>query len=340
MTPDRFEPLATAFTRLRVGIIGDFSLDRYFDIDPARAETSIETGLPVHNITRIRCQPGAAGNIAQNLAALGAAIHPIGGCGDDGEGFELRRALQRLPGARLEHFQTSPELLTFTYSKPLLHHPGRPPEELSRLDLKSWTPLPPAVEAALIASLRTLVPRLDALIVMDQAGQRGMGIISPGVLAALAELARAHPQRVFLADSRHGLDGFPPLTFKMNAAELALLTGQPGRQFHAVGEIAAEAERLAERNGRPVFITLAERGIIGVLPGAPAEHVPALPLRGPIDIVGAGDTVTAMLTLALAAGATLREALELAQAAASVTIHQLGTTGTAPVATLRPLLFP
>jgi bifunctional ADP-heptose synthase (sugar kinase/adenylyltransferase) len=58
-------------------------------------------------------------------------------------------------------------------------------------------------------------------------------------------------------------------------------------------------------------------------------HVPALPVRGPIDIVGAGDTVTATLTLALAAGAELREAMELAQAAASVVVHQLGTTGVA-----------
>ena len=95
------------------------------------------------------------------------------------------------------------------------------------------------------------------------------------------------------------------------------------------------AAELARRNRHAVFITLAERGIIGALPDAAAVHVPALPVHGPIDIVGAGDTGTATLTLALAAGAELREALELAQAAASVVIHQLGTTGVATAGGVR-----
>ena len=91
---------------------------------------------------------------------------------------------------------------------------------------------------------------------------------------------------------------------------------------------------------REVFVTLAERGIVGAGPNGEVEHVPCLPLRGEIDIVGAGDSVTANLTAALAAGATLREAIELANAAASVVIHQLGTTGTASVPQIRELLFP
>ncbi len=341
MTPDRFATLLHAFTHLRVGVIGDFSLDRYFDIDPARVETSLETGLPVHNLTRVRCQPGAAGNIAQNLAALSiAALHPLGLCGDDGEGFELRRALQRLPGAHLDQFHLTAERPTFTYSKPLLHRPGQPPEELSRLDLKHPVPLPPTLEAALMTSLHSLAPNLDALIVMDQAGVQGAGVICAGVLTALAEISRNQPQLVIMADSRHGLGPFPPLIFKMNAAEFALLTGRPANTCHLIDDIAAGAAALAERNQRAVFITLAERGIIGAAPGVAAVHAPALPVRGSIDIVGAGDTVTATLTLALAAGATLPEALELAQAAASIVIHQLGTTGVATPAKLRQQLCP
>ena len=80
-----------------------------------------------------------------------------------------------------------------------------------------------------------------------------------------------------------------------------------------------------------MFVTLAERGIVGACPANGPEHVPAHPVRGPIDIVGAGDAVTANLAAALAAGATRREAMELAMAAASLVIHQLGTTGTASI---------
>src|SRR6266545_1474983 len=98
------------------------------------------------------------------------------------------------------------------------------------------------------------------------------------------------------------------------------------------------AAALSRKQGRQVFITLSERGILGASPNGEVSHVPALPVRGPIDIVGAGDAVTANLTAALAAGATTPEALELANAAASMVIHQLGTTGTASVDQIRSLL--
>ena len=72
--------------------------------------------------------------------------------------------------------------------------------------------------------------------------------------------------------------------------------------------------------------------------GSEVEMVPTLPVRGEIDIVGAGDSVTANLTAALSGGASLRETLEIAQLAASVVIHQLGTTGTADARQMSELL--
>lgn len=338
MMPARLDALTARFTALRVAVVGDFSLDRYFDVDPARTETSLETGRPVHNLARIRCSPGAAGNVGQNLGALGAgALWLLGGCGDDGEGFELLRALRRVPGARLDHFIQSPQLATFSYTKPLLPTPGGPPTELSRFDLKPWAPAPAAVERRVCAALTELAPQLDALVVLEQSAARGAGLITRAVLETVERLATTRPALVVLADSRHGLAHFPPLGFKMNAAEYAALTGR--RADDRLAELQAGAAHLSAQTQRPVFITLAERGIVGALPGQPAQHSPALPLRGPIDIVGAGDTVTATLALALAAGATLAETLHLSQAAASVVIHQVGTTGTASPPALRALLF-
>jgi bifunctional ADP-heptose synthase (sugar kinase/adenylyltransferase) len=87
-------------------------------------------------------------------------------------------------------------------------------------------------------------------------------------------------------------------------------------------------------------VTLSEEGIIGTAPDGAVVHVPTLPLRGEIDIVGAGDAVTANLTAALAAGATLAEAVTAANAAASVVLHKLGTTGTADSAEIAELLEP
>jgi sugar/nucleoside kinase (ribokinase family) len=103
-------------------------------------------------------------------------------------------------------------------------------------------------------------------------------------------------------------------------------------------QIASAATPFAQRTGQLVFVTMAKEGILGAAPDGTTEHVPALPIHGPIDIVGAGDAVTANLTTGLASGASMREALELANAAASIVIHQLGTTGAATVEELGRLV--
>ncbi len=336
MNADLFAAITDRYSRLRVAILGDFCLDRYLEIDPERAEVSLETGLPVHNVVKVRSQPGAAGTILNNLVALGiGTVYPLGFCGKDGEGHELQRALGRLPGVRLDHFVVTPDRRTFTYCKPLVIRPGQPPEELNRLDSKNWSPTPATVEARLIAGLRAVSAGVDAIVVLDQVDLANTGVVTSSVLAAVAELARERPDLRIVADSRRGLRGFPPVTFKMNAAELAALAG-----VHPSAELAAirqQAATLARQNRHDVFVTLAERGIVGAGSDGDAEHVPALPVRGPIDIVGAGDAVTANLASALAAGANRREAMELAMAAASIVVHQLGTTGTASVPEIRRL---
>ena len=337
MTPDRFQTITGKYPALRIALVGDFCLDRYLEIDPARAEISIETQLPVHNVVRVRTQPGAAGTILNNLVALGTGtIHPVGYCGEDGEGFELKRELAAKAGVVLGRFLQTNERRTFTYCKPLVMEPGQPPRELNRLDSKNWSATPATVEEVLIQSLRELAPQVDAVILLDQVDWADTGVVTQRLLGEVGEVARRFPQLLIMADSRRGLRGFPPVIFKMNAAELAALTGtSPSTDLETIRRTALA---LARENGRAVFITLSERGMLGALPTGETEHVPSLPLRGPIDIVGAGDSVTANLTMALAAGAGLREALELANTAASIVVHQLGTTGTASVAGLRGLL--
>lgn len=337
MQDNRFHSITTRYPALRVAIVGDFCLDRYLEIDPARPETSIETGLPVHNVVNVRSQPGAAGTILNNLVALGVgAIYPVGFCGEDGEGFELQRALRAKAGVRLDHFLPTAQRRTFTYCKPLVLEPGQPPRELNRLDSKNWSPTPAEVEDRLRDSVRQLAGQVDAIIVLDQVDLANTGVVTRRVLETLGEVARANPAKLVIADSRRGLRDFPPVTFKMNGAELASLTG--AGELKELDAVRRQASALAARNRQSVFVTLAERGIVGARPDGAVEHAPSLPLRGEIDIVGAGDSVTANLTCALAAGATPREAMELAMAAASIVIHQLGTTGTASVPQIRELL--
>ena len=334
MNRQRFDAITTAYPRLRIAIVGDFCLDRYLEIDPARQETSLETGRPVHNVVNVRSQPGAAGTILNNLVALGIGeIFPVGFAGADGEGFELRRALQAKAGVKLDYFLQTAERRTFTYCKPLVLEPGQPPVELNRLDSKNWTPTPAVVQDQLIRSVHALAENANAIILMDQVDVAETGVVTTALLKAIADIAAKRPDLLVIADSRRGLKGYPAVTFKMNAAELSALTGAADKL--ALEEIELLSASLARRQDRHVFVTLAERGLLGASPRGQVEHVPALPLRGPIDIVGAGDSVTANLACALAAGANLRESLSIAAIASSIVIHQLGTTGVATVGEIR-----
>ena len=337
MDPRRFSSITSHYPHLKIAVLGDICLDRYLEIDPARAEISIETNLVVHNVTRVRSQPGAAGTILNNLVALGVgSLFPIGFHGDDGEGYELRRALSKMPGVHLDHFLQTPDRRTFTYCKPLLIHPNKAPEELNRLDSKNWTPTPESVASVLARSLASLMPTLDALIIMDQVDVPETGVVTRSLLAEVEKLSSQFPQVLIIADSRRGLKGFPPVAYKMNLAELGTMIGR--KAGGSIEDIKTQTLEAAQTNGRAAFVTLAERGIVGATAAGASAHVPSLPLRGEIDIVGAGDSVTANLTAALASKASLPEAMEIAMAAASEVVHQLGTTGTASVPQIARLL--
>ncbi len=214
--------------------------------------------------------------------------------------------------------------------------PGQPPRELNRLDSKNWTPTPPEVAERIANSLEKLRAVVDAVILMDQVDVEETGVVTKSVLARVGALEQNSAAIPVLADSRRGLRGYPSVIFKMNAAELSSLTGMPAQS--SVEEVRRAAVQLAEQNRRTVFVTMAERGLVGALPDGRSEHVTALPLRGTIDVVGAGDSVTANLATALAAGAELREALSIAALASSIVIHQLGTSGSASVKQMNELL--
>ena len=339
MNASRFQTITGKYQKLRIAVVGDFCLDRYLEIDPAKKETSLETGLPVHNVVRVRAQPGGAGTIVNNLSALGVGtIFPIGFCGEDGEGFELQRALRSLPGVSLDYFLATPKRRTFTYTKPLVLRASRASRELNRLDLKNWTPTARAIQQALAGWLRRVATRVDAITVLDQAPSAQAGVVTGAVLKSLRKLSVIRHAPVIFADSRRGLRGFPPVIFKMNRAELGAFV--KSKRSLSLAQVRAAAAVVARRNRRPVFVTLAEHGILGASPDGSVEQVTAQPMRGPIDIVGAGDAVMANLAASLAAGATLREALEIANAAASVVIHKLGTTGTATVKEIAAALKP
>jgi rfaE bifunctional protein kinase chain/domain len=309
--------------RLTVGVLGDLFLDRYLDLDASLTEPSLETGLDAYQVVRIRAYPGAAGTVLNNLSALGVGrIAPVAVIGDDGEGYELRQVLGRTRGVDSSFVFDWPGRRTPTYTKPMLHVPGRAPRELNRLDIHNRSPLPEAAQARLLECLEQAWPNLDGLVVLDQVSQEDCGVVASRVRQRLAELARASPRPV-LADSREHIGRFRCVAVKPNQRECLRAVGE--------GLDLREAVRLLARQvGGLVFCTRAEKGILLAPPDQGAlQEAPAYPVSGPIDPVGAGDSTSAGIICSLACGLSPVEAAAFGNLVASITVRQIGVTGVA-----------
>ncbi len=223
------EQILSALPRLRIGVLGDLFLDRYLDIDAALTEPSIETGLDAYQVVRVRCYPGAAGTVINNLAALGVGrVYPISVIGMDGEGFELTEALSRLPGVTCGMVFPAAERRTPTYTKPMLQEPGQPARELNRLDIKNRKPLAAELEQRVLAALDETWPKLDALLVLDQVSEAECGVVTTAVRDHLSGLVRADSDKLVLADSRERIHLFRDVTVKVNGGECEKRSGPGG----------------------------------------------------------------------------------------------------------------
>jgi bifunctional ADP-heptose synthase (sugar kinase/adenylyltransferase) len=237
----------------------------------------------------------------------------------------LRRALGQLGAVDAGRVLTRADRFTPTYTKPMLQRPGEPPRELNRLDIKNRTPLPTDAEAQLVRAAEAAWGEANAVIILDQVSEADCGVVTARVRRRLGELGQQDPGRPALADSRERIRLFDHLWLKPNGRECRQAV--PGQD-----DVAAGAAALAKRVGCPVFCTVGEAGMIVADPRGPSLRctaVPAYPVSGPIDVVGAGDSCNAGLACALAAGCSLEEAAAFGNLVASVTIRQIGTTGTA-----------
>ena len=243
LTTSIIETILTSIPNRTIGVIGDLFLDRYLDLDDALTEPSIETGLDAYQVVTVRSYPGAAGTVINNLAALGVGrIVPIGMIGDDGEGYELRQALQRMPGVSLANLVISSDRRTPTYTKPMLGRAAEVGRELNRLDIKNRQPLPSEVEAEILARLSAAWSSVDVLLVLDQVSEPECGVITGRVRDRLAELAAKDTGKIVIVDSRERIGLFRNAWLKPNERECL----QAIRLENAAKFVVAKKGRLKE----------------------------------------------------------------------------------------------
>jgi rfaE bifunctional protein kinase chain/domain len=305
---------------VRIGVIGDFCLDAYLLLDPAGSEISVETGLPTLAVREQRYTLGGAGNVAANLRALGAgSVRAFGVAGDDPFGWQMLRLLERekidVRGLLLqrEGWQTP------TYTKPYESE-----REARRIDYGNFNVLELETAEALLACLEQAAGELDVLVVNQQLEH---GIHSPELRSGLVEFIGRHLGLPVVVDSRSHSAEFHGTMRKLNEREASRLAGLPPGG-DGLERARTLAEELYRRWNRPLFLSRGEFGCL-VHDGEACREVPGLAITGPVDPVGAGDSLLAGIAAALAAGEDPLGAAELGNLAAGVTVQKLRVTGTA-----------
>lgn len=323
METEELKGLLSRLEECSVGVIGDFCVDAYWDLDTGAPELSVETGKPTEAVRTQRYSLGGAGNIVANLSALGVGrICAFAVIGDDPFGRELRRLLEGIDvdcrGVAIQEGDWG----TSVYAKP--HVDG---DEQGRLDFGRFNRLNEDTRRRLIASLEEIVPQLDALIVNQQILH---GLCSGDFIDELNRIARDSGRCRFIADSRDYPERFESMIVKVNAREALMNAGGEAEFDRAVpiADLEEPAERIRKRADKPVFITRGSRGILA-FDGGEAVAVPGIQIIGPTDPVGAGDTVASALAACLAAEGSAAQAAYVANLAAGVTVQKLQQTGTA-----------
>jgi len=323
MNESRLTEILDRIQHSSIGVVGDFCLDAYWELDAHTPELSVETDKPTHAVTKQRYSLGGAGNVLSNVVSLG--VHKVFAFGVRTEDLFGRELLSQLQACKVD--TTGMVLQLSDWDTPVYAKPYLGAEEQNRLDFGRFNSISQESANHLIDALEASLPRLDALIINQQLPN---SIYTAEVIVTLNRLAEEYAEKIFLLDSRNrGID-FQHMIYKINAREAARVFGRSVESNESVpsSDLQHYARQLYTRFLKPVFITHGSLGIM-LFDGKESAAIPALQLHGPTDTVGAGDTAVAAIACALAAGSTWKEAATLATYAAAVTVQKLRQTGTA-----------
>jgi rfaE bifunctional protein kinase chain/domain len=301
-------------------VIGDVCLDRWCRYDPELGEPSRETGIPRTGVTSTEVTPGAAGTVANNLAALGVGrVSVLGVIGQDGHGFELRRALGQ---RRIEDdlLVESADVQTFTYTKLINCRTGQ--EDQPRIDFVNSSSLPAPAVRQVLDRLQGVFDAFDIVIVCDQAEGGCGGVVNEAVRSSIQELAPVYPDKTVLVDSRTHIADFRHVIAKPNHIE----AGQASRDLFGRVDYGA----LREHMQSPLLVvTQGGDGVLLVRPGGELR-IRTRPVENPVDICGAGDSFAAGFAIAYAVTRDAIRSAEFGNRVASITIMKPGTGTASP----------
>jgi D-beta-D-heptose 7-phosphate kinase/D-beta-D-heptose 1-phosphate adenosyltransferase len=307
LTRDRLQALLGDIVGRRVAVVGDAMLDVYLRGDVERI--SPEAPVPVVRVRDRRFGLGGAANVAQNVVASGAQATLVAVVGRDSAAATLRELL----GERGLSSDALAEVPRPTTTKTRVVARS---QQLVRLDEEEDGDLAAAELAVLAAHAERAIDAADAVVLEDY----NKGVLMPPIIAAAIARARGRGIPVVVDPKFRNFFAYRGATiFKPNRRELEAALGATV-DLDAAGALPAMLSRLGVEH---LLLTLGERGMALVDASGQVHRIPAT-AREVYDVVGAGDTVTAYLACALAAGATALEAAAIANLAAGIEVGKLG----------------
>src|SRR4051794_3516957 len=321
-----FDALAHAICSRTVLCVGDLMLDEFVYGEVSRI--SPEAPAPVIAVQRSETNIGGAGNVARNIASLGARCIFVGLVGEDEAGGKLRAAL-----AQEDQIEA---VLVSDSARPTTRKVRFVSEHFSTHMLRAdWEPAQPAaadIEQKLIDAILPLLPRADIVLLSDYA----KGVLTARVIRNVIDAARKLGKPVIVDPKSANFAIYRGATLLTpNRKEFAEATRSRADSETSIADAAQDAMYLADCEA--MLVTQSEHGMTLVVRGGTAMHVPALPVKVR-DVSGAGDTVAAALALTLATNADWETVLRIANAAAAVAVSKKGTAVVAPAELRRKIL--
>ena len=318
LTRDRLVQLLDRMRTRKIAVVGDVMLDRYLLGDTHRL--SPEAPVPVVTVRESRSALGGAANVAANVAAIGASGRLVGIVGDDSHGAAIRA---ELAAARLDyrHLVVIPGRPTPTKSRVLARN-----QQGVRIDEEIDRPVDGQDQERLISAALAAQVGADALVLEDY----NKGALTEPLIATLIGAARRAGIPVVVDPKfRHFFDFAGSTVFKPNRRELESALGAT-LDLSGANALPEARAKLGVDN---LLMTLGADGMVLVTSDDAVTHIPSL-AREVYDGSGAGDTVTAWVATALAAGATTREAAHIANFAAGVEVAKAGVATVSPAEVL------
>ncbi len=323
-----FEEALKLVAKQTVLCVGDLMLDDFVYGEVTRI--SPEAPTPVLAVARSEVEIGGAGNVARNIAALGAHCIFVGLAGKDDAARALTDAFAKLKGSVVPHLVIEAGRHTTRKVRFVSEHHSA---HLMRADWETAQPASATSESAVIAHAESALPQCGAVVLSDYA----KGVLTRRVVRAIIDRARQLGKPVVVDPKGRDYSIYRGATLiTPNRAELGAAVHRPVTSEAEIGKAAAELARIVDSEA--VLVTRSEEGMTLHLAGHPPLHIPAYPVKVR-DVSGAGDTVAAVMAVLLAMKAPFDSAMRAANAAAAVVVGKRGTS-TVSLAELRHRILP